>query len=148
MSDAATARPVEILLVEDNPGDVRLLTETFRDGKIHNRLFVVEDGVAALAFLRREGEYGSAPRPDLVLLDLSLPRKGGQEVLAEIKQDPHLKCIPVCVLTSSAASRDVLEAYNNYANCYLTKPVDLEQFMGVVRSVEEFWLSVVKLPPK
>ena len=143
-----TARPIEILLVEDNPGDVRLMTETFREGKIHNRLSVVEDGVEALAFLRREGAHGSAPRPDLILLDLSLPRKGGLEVLAEVKQDPDLRRIPVCVITSSAAEMDVLEAYNNYVNCYLTKPVDLNQFMGVVRSVEEFWLSVVKLPPK
>jgi chemotaxis family two-component system response regulator Rcp1 len=145
MSDVATA--IEILLVEDNPGDVRLMTETLREGKVHNRLSVVVDGVEALAFLRREGKHESAPRPDLILLDLSLPRKGGQEVLAEIKQDPDLKRIPVCVITSSAAEKDILQAYNNYVNCYLTKPVDLEQFIGVVRSVEEFWLSVVKLPP-
>ena len=148
MSDAAGARPIEILLVEDNPGDVRLMTETFREGKINNRLSVVEDGVEALAFLRREGKYGPAPRPDLILLDLSLPRKNGQEVLAEVKQDPDLKRIPVCVITSSAAEQDILEAYNNYVNCYLTKPVDLEQFLAVVRSVEDFWLAVVKLPPK
>ena len=108
---------------------------------------MAEDGVEALAFLRREGQHGSAPRPDLILLDLSLPRKSGQEVLAEIKQDPDLKRIPVVVITSSQAEKDILEAYNNYVNCYLTKPVDLEQFMAVVRSVEEFWLSVVKLPP-
>jgi two-component system, chemotaxis family, response regulator Rcp1 len=123
------------------------MTETFREGKINNRLSVVEDGVEALAFLRREGKYGSAPRPDLILLDLSLPRKNGQEVLAEAKQDPGLKRIPVCVITSSAAEKDILEAYNNYVNCYLTKPVDLEQFIAVVRSVEDFWLSFVKLPP-
>jgi CheY-like chemotaxis protein len=141
------ARPIEILLVEDNPGDVRLMMETFREGKIHNRLSTVEDGVEALAFLRREGEYAAAPRPDLILLDLSLPRKSGQEVLAEIKQDPNLKRIPAVVITSSAAEKDILQAYDNYVNCYLTKPVDLEQFMGVVRSVERFWLSVVKLPP-
>jgi CheY-like chemotaxis protein len=147
MTNAAGASPVEILLVEDNPGDVRLMTETFRDGKIHNRLSVVEDGVEALAFLRRERTYGSAPRPDLILLDLSLPRKGGQEVLAEIKQDPNLRRIPVVVITSSGAERDVIEAYDHYVNCYLTKPVDLERFMAVVRSVEEFWLSIVKLPP-
>jgi chemotaxis family two-component system response regulator Rcp1 len=147
MTDTSSARPVEILLVEDNPGDVRLMTETFRDGKISNRLSVVEDGVEAVAFLRREGKYQAAPRPDLVLLDLSLPRKNGQEVLAEIKQDADLKRIPVCVVTSSAAEKDILQAYNNYVNCYLTKPVDLEQFIGVVRSVEEFWFTVVKLPP-
>jgi CheY-like chemotaxis protein len=148
MSDVVSGTPIEILLVEDNEGDVRLLTETFKKGKIHNRLSVVEDGVEALAFLRREGQYVSAPRPDLILLDLSLPRKNGQEVLAEIKQDPDLKRIPVCVITSSQAERDVLQAYNNYANCYLTKPVGLAQFVDVVRSLEEFWLSFVKLPPK
>jgi two-component system, chemotaxis family, response regulator Rcp1 len=148
MADAAGASAIEILLVEDNPGDVRLMTETFREGKIHNRLSVAEDGVEALAFLRREGAYGSAPRPDLILLDLSLPRRSGQEVLAEIKQDPDLKRIPVVVITSSEAERDIVEAYNNHVNCYLVKPVDLEQFMGVVRSVEDFWLSVVKLPPE
>ena len=146
MSDATGARPIEILLVEDNPGDVRLLMETFREGKIRNRISLVEDGVEALAFLHKEGEHGSAPRPDLILLDLSLPRKNGQEVLAEVKQDADLKRIPVVVITSSQAEKDILQAYNNYANCYLTKPVDLEQFMGVVRSVEEFWFSVVKLP--
>jgi len=147
MTDAGGARPIDLLLVEDNPGDVRLMTETFREGKIHNRLFVVEDGVEALAFLRHEGKYDSAPRPDLILLDLSLPRKGGQEVLVEIKQDPDLRRIPVVVVTSSEAEKDIVEAYDNYVNCYLTKPVDLEQFMSVVRSVEEFWLSVVRLPP-
>lgn len=147
MSSASAGRPIEILLVEDNPGDVRLVRETFRDGKITNRLHVVEDGVEALAFLRRDAGYGAVPRPDLILLDLSLPRKGGQEVLAEIKADAELKRIPVCVITSSAAERDILDAYNNHVNCYLTKPVDLEQFMSVVRSVEDFWLSVVKLPP-
>lgn len=147
MCEAAGTHPIEILLVEDNPGDVRLMRETFRDGKIRNRLSVASDGVEALAFLRREGKYHAAPRPDLILLDLSLPRKNGQEVLAEIKQDADLKRIPVCVITSSAAEKDIVEAYNNYVNCYLTKPVDLEQFIGVVRSVENFWLSVVKLPP-
>jgi CheY-like chemotaxis protein len=147
MSDSAGTRSIEILLVEDNPGDVRLLVETFREGKIHNRLSVVEDGVEALAFLRREGKYHSAPRPDLILLDLSLPRKNGQEVLAEIKQDADLKRVPVCVITSSASEKDILEAYNNYVNCYLTKPVELKQFIVVVRSVKDFWLSIVKLPP-
>jgi two-component system, chemotaxis family, response regulator Rcp1 len=140
-------RTMEILLVEDNPGDVRLITETFNDGKINNRRSVVEDGVEALAFLRREGKYASAPRPDLILLDLSLPRKSGQEVLAEIKSDPDLKRIPVCVITSSEAERDILEAYNNHVNSYLTKPVDLGQFTKVVRAVEDFWLSIVRLPP-
>jgi chemotaxis family two-component system response regulator Rcp1 len=147
MSDAAGSRPIEILLVEDNPGDVRLMMETLREGKIRNRISVAEDGVEALAFLRHEGKYGSVPRPDLILLDLSLPRKNGQEVLAEIKQDAELKRIPVCVITSSAAEKDILQAYENYVNCYLTKPVDLEQFIAVVRSVEDFWLSIVRLPP-
>lgn len=147
MGDAITASPIEILLIEDNPGDVRLMTETFREGKIHNRLSIVEDGVEALAFLRREASYDSAPRPDLILLDLSLPRKGGQEVLAEIKQDHDLRRIPVVVITSSEAEKDIVQAYDNYVNCYLTKPVDLDQFMAVVRSVEVFWLTVVKLPP-
>ncbi len=147
MSRTASKRPIEILLIEDNPGDVRLMTETFREGKIDNRISVVEDGVEALAFLRKEGKYSAVPRPDLILLDLSLPKKNGQEVLAEIKQDADLKRIPVCVITSSAAEKDILQAYENYVNCYLTKPVDLEQFIGVVRSVEDFWLSIVKLPP-
>jgi CheY-like chemotaxis protein len=148
MSNAAAPNPIEILLVEDNPGDVRLMTETLRDGKVWNRLRVVEDGVEALALLRREGEYASAVRPDLILLDLSLPRKGGQEVLAEVKQDPDLRRIPVVVITSSRAEKDILEAYDNCVNCYLTKPVDLEQFVGIVRSIEDFWFSVVKLPPR
>jgi two-component system, chemotaxis family, response regulator Rcp1 len=148
MADTTNTTPIEILLVEDNPGDVRLLTETFREGKVYNTITVVEDGVQALAYLRREGQYADAHRPDLVLLDLSLPRKNGQEVLSEIKQDPDLKRIPVVVITSSQAEKDILQAYDNYVNCYLTKPVDLEQFMAVVRSVEDFWLTVVKLPPE
>ncbi len=147
MSVSADKLPIEILLVEDNPGDVRLMRETFRDGKIANRLSVVEDGVEALLYLRHEGKYEDSTRPDLILLDLSLPRKNGQEVLMEIKHDRDLKRIPVCVITSSAAEKDVLAAYNNYVNCYLTKPVDLEQFIGVIRSVENFWLSIVKFPP-
>jgi two-component system, chemotaxis family, response regulator Rcp1 len=148
MSDTVSANPIDILLVEDNPGDIRLIMETFREGKICNKIFVVEDGVEALALLRHEGKYDSVPRPDLILLDLSLPRKSGQELLAEIKQDPDLKRIPVVVITSSLAEKDILEAYNNHVNCYLYKPVGLEPFLGVVRSVEEFWLSVVKLPPE
>ncbi|HVS40022.1 MAG TPA: response regulator [Gemmataceae bacterium] len=147
MHDAAGVHPVEILLVEDNPGDVRLMREALHEGKMHNRLSVVEDGVEALAFLRQEGKYTGVPRPGLILLDLSLPRKNGHEVLVEIKRDAELKRIPVCVVTSSAAERDVLDAYNNHVNCYLTKPADLKQFITVVRSVEEFWLSLVKLPP-
>jgi CheY-like chemotaxis protein len=148
MRDLVSSTPIEILLVEDNEGDVRLLTETFRKGKIHNRLWVVEDGVEAIAFLRRQEQYGSAPRPDLILLDLSLPRKNGQEVLAEIKQDSNLKRIPVCVITSSEAEKDILQAYNNHASCYLIKPVGMPQLVDMVRTLEEFWLSFVKLPPK
>jgi len=140
-------RLIEVLLVEDNPGDVRLTVEVFKDAKVRNKLHVVEDGVEALAFLRREGKYAKTPRPDLVLLDLNLPRKDGREVLAEIKADEALKRIPVVVLTISQAERDILRTYELHANCYITKPVDLEQFMGVVRAVEDFWLTIVKLPP-
>jgi CheY-like chemotaxis protein len=148
MTDRAGTGTIDILLVEDNPADVRLMMETFREGQINNRIAVAADGVEALAFLRRQGRFAAAPRPDLVLLDLSLPRMNGQELLARIKQDPDLKRIPVVIITSSQARQDVLQAYNNHANCYLTKPLDLEQFMGVVRSVEEFWLTFVQLPPE
>lgn len=141
------SKPIEILLVEDNPGDVRLAAEALRDAKVRNQLHVVEDGVEAMSFLRREGQYVGISRPDLILLDLNLPRKDGREVLAEIKQDADLKRIPVVILTSSAAEQDVLQAYNLYANCYITKPVDLDQFLKVVKSIEDFWLVVVRLPP-
>ena len=141
-----TGRPVEILLVEDSPGDVRLTKEALKEGKILNHLHVVGDGVEALAFLRQEGSYAGAPRPDLILLDLNLPRKDGREVLESIKEDPDLRRIPVVILTTSSAERDVLQSYDLHANCYVTKPVDLEQFISVVRSVEDFWLTVVKLP--
>ena len=141
------ARTVEILLVEDNPGDVRLTQEAFKEGKLTNRLSVVGDGAEALAFLRREGAYGQASRPDLILLDLNLPKKDGRQVLAELKADAGLKRIPVVVLTTSQAEADILKAYDLHANCYITKPVDLEQFLVVIRSIEEFWLSMVKLPP-
>lgn len=146
MHNAADGKPIEILLVEDNPGDVRLAVEALRDGKVANRLNIVEDGVEAMSFLRREGGYADAPRPDLILLDLNLPRKDGREVLAEIKQDADLKRIPVVILTSSAAEQDVVQAYNLYANCYIVKPIDLDQFLKVVRSIEDFWLIVVTLP--
>jgi two-component system, chemotaxis family, response regulator Rcp1 len=146
MDNAVGSRPIEILLVEDNPGDVRLAVEALRDAKVANTPHVVEDGVEALAFLRREGRHAGVPRPDLILLDLNLPLKDGREVLAEIKQDADLKRIPVVILTSSAAEQDVLQAYNLHANCYITKPVDLDQFMKVVKSIEDFWLVVVKLP--
>lgn len=139
---------IEILLVEDNPGDVRLTREALKEGKILNNLNVVTDGVEAIAFLRREGNYTSAPRPELILLDLNLPKKDGREVLAEIKRDPDLKLIPVVILTSSAAEQDIVKSYNLHANCYVTKPVDLDQFIEVVKSIENFWLAVVKLPPE
>lgn len=139
-------RHVEILLVEDNPGDARLTQEALREGKICNRLHVVTDGEAAMAFLRRQGHYYHAVRPDLILLDLNLPRKNGQEVLAEIKADPELRRIPVVILTTSAAEEDVNRSYDLHANCYITKPVDLAQFIKVVQLLNNFWFSVVVLP--
>jgi CheY-like chemotaxis protein len=138
---------VQILLVEDNPGDVRLTREALAEGKVNNKLSVVQDGVEAMEFLRREGRFGDARRPDLILLDLNLPRKDGREVLEELKADPDLHLIPVVVLTTSKAEEDILRSYDLHANCYITKPVDLEQFISVVRSIEDFWLTVVKLPP-
>jgi len=137
---------IEILLVEDNPGDVRLTEEALKEGKVVNRLNVVPDGVEALAYLRKEGEYASAETPDLMLLDLNLPKKDGREVLAEVKEDPELRMIPVVVLTTSRDEQDILKSYDLHANCYITKPVDFEQFISVVRAIEDFWLSVVKLP--
>ncbi len=142
------SRAIEILLVEDNPGDVRLTREALRDGKMLNHLSVVRDGEEALRFLRREGPYADAPRPDVVLLDLNLPRKDGREVLADIKADPDLRRVPVVILTTSNADRDILAAYNLNANCYITKPVDLHQFIEVVRTIGDFWLTIVKLPPE
>ncbi|MBW4543038.1 MAG: response regulator [Symplocastrum torsivum CPER-KK1] len=139
-------RAVEILLVEDSPSDADLTVEALGDGKVLNNLHWVEDGVEALAFLRRQGKYSDAPRPDLILLDLNLPKKDGRQVLAEIKVDPQLKLIPVVVLTTSAAERDILKTYELNANCYVTKPIDLEQFISVVKLIEMFWLAVVKLP--
>lgn len=138
---------IDILLVEDNPGDVRLTREALRDARIHNRLFVARDGVEALDFLYRRGEHAEVPRPDLILLDWNLPRKNGHEVLQEIKADPVLRRIPVVVLTTSEAEEDVLRAYDLHANCYIPKPVDLGRFLRIVQSIESFWLSVVKLPP-
>jgi CheY-like chemotaxis protein len=136
----------EILLVEDNPGDVELTREALLESKIHMDLSVVPDGVEALAFLRREGQYAHAPRPDLILLDLNLPKKDGRTVLGEIKQDRSLRNIPVVILTSSQAEQDIVRAYDLHANCYVTKPVDLDQFISIVQSIEQFWLTVVKLP--
>jgi chemotaxis family two-component system response regulator Rcp1 len=138
--------PIEILLVEDSPADVDLTREALDDAKLHNNLHVVTDGVEALEFLRREGSYADAPRPDLVLLDLNLPKKDGREVLAEIKADPILRRIPVVILTTSQAEQDILKSYDLHANCYVTKPVDLDQFVTVVRSIENFWLVIAKLP--
>jgi len=139
-------RPIEILMVEDNSGDVLLAREALRDGKIANNLHHVVDGVDALAFLRREGEHANVPRPDLILLDLNLPRKDGREVLAEIKVDPVLASIPVVVLTTSSAEEDVLRSYGLHANCYIVKPMDFEQFTHVVQSIENFWFCIVSLP--
>jgi chemotaxis family two-component system response regulator Rcp1 len=139
-------RPVEILLVEDNPGDVRLTIEALKEGKVSNNVNTVGDGAEAMAFLHQSGNYADAPRPDLILLDLNLPKKDGREVLEEIKEDPELKRIPVVVLTTSQAEQDILKVYDLHANCYITKPVDLEQFMKVVKSIEDFWLTVVRLP--
>lgn len=146
MMNALLERPIEILLVEDNPGDVRLTQEMLKGSKILNRLSAVGDGEEAMAFLLRQGEYAEAPRPDLILLDLNLPRKDGGEVLAQIKTDARLKRIPVVVLTSSDAEQDILRSYDLHANCYVTKPVDLEQFIKVIKIIEEFWLTIVKLP--
>jgi two-component system, chemotaxis family, response regulator Rcp1 len=141
-------RPIEILLVEDNLGDVRLAREALKEVKLLNRLFAVPDGEEAIAFLRREGRYADAVRPDLIFLDLNLPKKDGREVLAEIKSDPDLRRIPVVVLTSSGAEEDILKTYNLHANCYVAKPVDLERFITVVKSIEDFWVSIVRLPPR
>jgi len=148
VSNETNCGPIEILLVEDNPGDVRLTIEALKEGKISNQINVAVDGMDAMAFLRREGKYANAPKPDLILLDLNLPKKNGREVLAEIKVDPRLKCIPVVILTSSQAEKDIVMTYNLHANCYIKKPVDFDQFIDVVKSIENFWFNVVKLPPK
>jgi two-component system, chemotaxis family, response regulator Rcp1 len=138
--------PIEVLLVEDSPDDADLTIDALRNGRVRNRITHVEDGIQAMAYLRREGKYADAPRPDLILLDLNLPRKSGREVLAEVKQDPDLRRIPVVIMTSSDDEKDILAAYNLYVNCYVTKPVDLDQFIGVVKSIEQFWFTIVKLP--
>lgn len=140
--------PIEILLVEDNPGDVRLTQEVLKEGKVHNTLSIVENGVEAISFLKKENEYKDAPTPDLILLDLNLPKKDGREVLLDIKKDTELKKIPVVVLTTSQAEEDILNVYDLNANCYVSKPVDLGQFIDVVKSIEDFWLSIVKLPTR
>ena len=149
MSDSLErkVRPINILLIEDSPADVRLTREALKEAKVLNALHVVQDGVAALAFLRRQGQYAGSPCPDLILLDLNLPRKDGREVLAEIKADRELMRIPVVVLTTSRAEEDVVRTYNLHANAYITKPVDLKQFLDVIHAIEQFWLAVVTLPP-
>lgn len=148
MNGNATGKPIKIMLVEDNPGDIRLTVEALKESKVKNTLSVVQDGVEALAFLKREGKYASAERPDIIFLDLNLPRKNGREVLAEIKADNILKRIPVVILTTSAAEQDILKTYELHANCYVTKPVDLEKFIEVVKSIEDFWFTIVRLPPE
>ena len=146
MADRRAGAPVEILLVEDNPADVRLTQEALKEGKVYNNLHWAKDGVEALEFLRRQGKHAKAPRPDIILLDLNLPKKDGREVLQDIKNDDKLKRIPVVILTTSKAEEDVLKTYDLHANCYVTKPVDLEQFIRVVRTIDMFWLTVVTLP--
>lgn len=148
MIDQKLKRPIEILLVEDNPGDIRLTQEALKESKVLNTVHIVNDGVEAMAFLRKEEKYVDAPRPDIILLDLNLPRKDGREVLVEIKTDEDLKRIPVVILTTSVAEEDILKAYNHYVNCYITKPVELDEFIQIVKSIEGFWLSIVRLPVK
>lgn len=148
MNNLSAVMPIEVLLVEDNPGDALLTRIALEDSKISVNLNVVEDGVEAMAFLRKQDKYADVPHPDIVLLDLNLPKKDGREVLAEIKGDEHLRRIPVVVLTTSQAEEDIVKAYNLAANCYITKPVDFDQFVRIVRSIENFWFAVVKLPPE
>jgi two-component system, chemotaxis family, response regulator Rcp1 len=147
MPNRLSTRPIEILLVEDNQGDVRLTREAFKEGKVLNNLSSVGDGVAAMEFLRHEGKYSKSPHPDIILLDLNLPRKDGRELLAEIKMDPDLRRIPVVILTTSKSEEDIIKTYDLHANCFITKPVDLDQFIKVIKSVEEFWFTIVRLPP-
>jgi CheY-like chemotaxis protein len=148
MSNSSQIKPIDILLVEDNPGDIRLTQEAFKDGKIKNELNVVMDGEEAVLYLKKIGKYENVNTPDIILLDLNLPKKDGREVLAEIKNDPELKCIPVIILTTSSAQSDILNTYSHHANCYIMKPVDFNQFITVIRTIENFWLTIVKLPTK
>jgi two-component system, chemotaxis family, response regulator Rcp1 len=148
LTELLQARPIEILLIEDSPTDAELCIEALQRAKVANHLHHVVDGVEAMSFLRRQGQYAQAPRPALIMLDLNLPRKDGREVLAELKQDANLKMIPVVVLTTSRAEQDVLRSYELHANCYITKPVDFQQFLQVIESIEQFWLTVVALPGK
>lgn len=140
--------PVHILLIEDNPGDIRLAQEALKEGKVRNSLTVIQDGEEALDFLFHRGEHAAAPRPDLVLLDLNLPKISGREILAQMKTDDSLKTIPVVVLTASEAEEDIIKCYGNHANCYITKPLDFSRFVQITKAIEEFWLTIVKLPPK
>ncbi|MGM0408443.1 MAG: response regulator [Bacteroidota bacterium] len=146
MSNSDFVKPVVILLVEDNPGDARLAKEALHDSKLKNNLFIVYDGFEALSFLNKEEKYAKMPTPDLILLDLNLPKKDGREVLKEIKEDDNLKRIPVVILTTSRAEADILKSYNLHANCFISKPIDLNQFLDVVHSIEDFWLTIVRLP--
>jgi chemotaxis family two-component system response regulator Rcp1 len=139
---------IDILLVEDNPGDVRLTREALKDAKVLNEVYVAQDGVEAMQFLRKQGAFPNAPMPDMILLDLNLPKKDGRQVLAEIKGDPKLRHIPVVILTTSKADEDIIKTYNLHANAYITKPVDLDRFIEIIHTLEEFWFSIVKLPPK
>ena len=148
MRDPEYGKPIDILLVEDNPGDIRLTIEAFKEGKCNNKLHVVKDGEAAMLFLRGKDPYAEAPRPDLILLDLNLPKRDGRSILEEIKTDPELKRIPVVILTTSKAEEDILRTYDLHANCYITKPVDIEEFIVITRSIENFWLTIVKLPDR
>lgn len=148
MNNATNVRPIHILLVEDSPSDAKLTMAALKEAKVANRVSHVEDGIQAMAFIRREGPYAAVTRPDLILLDLNLPRKNGREILQELKSDPDLKVIPVVVLTTSRAEQDILHSYQLHANCYVTKPVNFERFLEIVQSIEQFWLTVVTLPPE
>ncbi len=141
-----STKPMSILLVEDDSADARLTVEAFKEGRVSNNLTVVEDGVEAMSYLRQQGGYSEAPRPDIILLDLNMPRKDGRKVLAEIKEDPDLRRIPAIILTTSRAERDITAIYNLHGNCYITKPVNLDRFIEAVKSIEDFWLTIVKLP--
>ncbi len=146
MENEVVNKSVQILLIEDNPADARLVVEVLKDSKIKNKIHVIEDGVTAMDYLHKEGEYKDISSPDIILLDLNLPKKDGREVLKEIKEDPKLKCIPVVILTTSSTQEDINQTYSNHANCFITKPVDFDQFLKVVQSIEDFWLTGVKLP--
>jgi CheY-like chemotaxis protein len=148
MNSASAGRPIQILLAEDNPDDIELTVEALKDSRVRNRLIVVKDGEEAISYLQGKGKYQHAVRPDLILLDLNMPKKNGRDVLREIKNDPKLKRIPVVILTTSQAEDDIAHTYDLHANCYITKPVDFNQFLKVVKSIEDFWLTVVKLPPQ